>query len=279
MLPALLGGYLTASAPPLPTPTATATPATRLPPGLRRSTRLVARRRAGETVHATAAEEEEQEWKELQEEGLPRRGQYGQQDDHDRDPEIGDIMGDYFDDPKKAQSRMEERIKKKRHKIVQAKTGSANPMKVVFNKFDFSNSFIWFEFYNALLPKDVKLICDTLRSWHIVGRLGGCNSMNMQLSQLDLDCKRPTYDALEAANATPTSFYNIGDLEIQDNLARVWVDIGIQDPLLLDILLNSLTTINSDHLGIKQVRFGGSEFESWNDSLNTEEAGYSVHKI
>jgi hypothetical protein len=33
------------------------------------------------------------------------------------------------------------------------------------------------------------------------------------------------------------------------------------------------------HLGIKQVRFGGSEFESWNDSLNTEEAGYSVHKI
>jgi hypothetical protein len=29
---------------------------------------------------------------------------------------------------------MEERIKKKRHKIVQAKTGSANPMKVVFNK-------------------------------------------------------------------------------------------------------------------------------------------------
>jgi hypothetical protein len=57
------------------------------------------------------------------------------------------------------------------------------------------------------------------------------------------------------------------------------VDIGIQDPLLLDILLNSLTTINSDHLGIKQVCFGGSEFESWNGNLNTEEAGYSVHRI
>uniref|UniRef100_A0ACD5VF67 Uncharacterized protein n=1 Tax=Avena sativa TaxID=4498 RepID=A0ACD5VF67_AVESA len=221
MLPTLLGGYLASSAPPL--PTATATPNTRLPLRLRPSTRLVARRGSGETVHATAAEEEEQEWKELEEEVLQRPGQYGEQDDHDRDPEIADIMGDYFDDPKKAQSRMEERIKKKRHKIVQAKTGSPNPMKVVFNKFDFSNSFIWFEFYNALLPKDVKLICDTLRSWHIVGRLGGCNSMNMQLSQLDLDCKRPTYDALEAAKTTPTSFDNIGDLEIQDNLSRVWV--------------------------------------------------------
>jgi hypothetical protein len=29
---------------------------------------------------------------------------------------------------------MEERIRKKRHKIVQAKTGSPNPKKVVFNK-------------------------------------------------------------------------------------------------------------------------------------------------
>lgn len=278
MLPTLLGGYLTVSA--LPLPTATATPRACVLPVLRPSSRLVARRSAGETVHATATEEEEQEWKELQEEGLPTRGQHAEDDhNHDHDPEIADIMGDYFDDPKKAQSRMEERIKKKRHKIVQAKTGSPNPMKVVFNKFDFSNSYIWFEFYNALLPKDVKLICDALRSWHILGRLGGCNSMNMQLSQLSLDCKRPTYDALEAANATPTSFYNIGDLEIQENLARVWVDIGIQDPLLLDILLNSLTTINSDHLGIKEVQFGGSEFQSWNDSLNTEEAGYSVHKI
>lgn len=44
----------------------------------------------------------------------------------------------------------------------------------------------------------------------------------LQLSQLPLDCKRLTYDALEGANITPTSFYNIGDLEIQDNLARVW---------------------------------------------------------
>ncbi|KQK08324.1 hypothetical protein BRADI_2g41210v3 [Brachypodium distachyon] len=257
LLPTLFGGYLTASPPSLPAPTATATRSTRLPSRLRPSSRLVARRSAagpGETVHATAAEEEEQELKELEEEGLPRRGQYGEQDDHDHDPEIADIMGDYFDDPKKAQSRMEERIKTKRHKIVQAKTGSPNPMKVVFNKFDFSNSYIWFEFYNALLPKDVKLIGDALRSWHIVGRLGGCNSMNMQLSQLSLDSKRPTYDALEAANATPTSFYNIGDLEIQDNLARVWVDIGIQDPLLLDILLNSLTTINSELYILKPIQ-------------------------
>lgn len=43
----------------------------------------------------------------------------------------------------------------------------------------------------------------------------------MQLSQSPFD-KRPSYDVIQGANVTPTTFYNIGDLEVQDNLARVW---------------------------------------------------------
>lgn len=42
-----------------------------------------------------------------------------------------------------------------------------------------------------------------------------------QLSQSPMD-KRPSYDAIQGANVNPTTFYNIGDLEIQDNLARIW---------------------------------------------------------
>ncbi|KAI3422892.1 uncharacterized protein J3R85_011632 [Psidium guajava] len=197
---------------------------------------------------------------------------------YDRDPEFAEILGSCLDDPQKARSKMEERLRKKRNKILHAKTGSGEPMKVTFNKFDFSNSYIWFEFYNAPLPKDISLLCDTIRSWHIVGRLGGCNSMNMQLSQSPLD-KRPNYDAIQGANVTPTTFYNIGDLEIQDNLARIWVDIGTSEPLLLDVLINALTQISSDYVGIKQVVFGGSEFESWKENLTSEDMGYSVHKI
>ncbi|XP_058068265.1 uncharacterized protein LOC131217353 isoform X3 [Magnolia sinica] len=145
-------------------------------------------------------------------------------------------------------------------------------------EFDFSNSYIWFEFYNAPLSNDISLICDTIRSWHIVGRLGGLNSMNMQLSQAPLD-KRPSYDAIQGANVTPTTFYNIGDLDIQDNLARLWVDIGTSEQLLLDVLINALTQISSDFIGIKQLVFGGSEFENWKESLTSEDAVYSVHKI
>ncbi|KAG0476170.1 hypothetical protein HPP92_013011 [Vanilla planifolia] len=203
----------------------------------------------------------------------------GDEKDYDRDPEIAEILGSYFDDPEKGQSMLEERIKKKRNKILHAKTGSAIPMKVVFKRFDFSNSYIWFEFYNVPLPKDVTLICDTLRAWHITGRLGGCNSMNMQLSQSIMDSKRPRYDIIQGANVTPTTFYNIGDLEIQDNLARIWVDIGTSEPLLLDILVNALTSISSDYVGIKLVVFGGFEFENWKENLTSEDAGCSTFKI
>ncbi|XVF88681.1 hypothetical protein PTKIN_Ptkin19aG0069900 [Pterospermum kingtungense] len=152
-----------------------------------------------------------------------RSGFRGREDEknYDKDPEFAEILGSCLDDPQKARSKMEDRLRKKRNKILHTKTGSGTPMKVTFNKFDFSNSYIWFEFYNAPLEKDISLICDTIRSWHIIGRLGGCNSMNMQLSQSPLE-KRPSYDAVQGANVNPTTFYNIGDLEVQDNLARIW---------------------------------------------------------
>lgn len=203
----------------------------------------------------------------------------GKEDEaYDKDPELADILGTCVDDPEQARSKMEERLRKKRNKILHTKTGSEVPPKVIFNKFDFSSSYIWFEFYNAPLEKDISLICDIIRAWHIIGRLGGCNSLNMQLSQSSSD-KRPSYDAVRGANVMQTTFYNIGDLEVQDSLARIWVDIGTSEPLLLDVLINALTQISSDYVGIKQLVFGGTELESWKESLTTEDAGGSVHKI
>ncbi|WCJ42625.1 hypothetical protein M5689_023422 [Euphorbia peplus] len=205
------------------------------------------------------------------------KGRPGEKD-FDRDPEYAEILGDCINDPQKAREKVEERMRKKRNKILHTKTGSDKAMTVTFNNFDFSNSYIWFEFYNGPLEKDIALICDAIRAWHIIGRLGGCNSMNMQLSQSTFE-RRPNYDAIQGANVNPTTFYNIGDFEIQDNLARIWVDIGTAEALILDVLINALTQISSDHVGIKQLVFGGSEFENWKDNLMSEDAGFSVHKI
>ncbi|KAJ0251656.1 Uncharacterized protein HA466_0125850 [Hirschfeldia incana] len=228
-------------------------------------------------------EEDEEEFEEEEDEFTSRkRESYGGKEkedvNYDKDPEFADILGDCLDNPEKAQKKMEERLRKKRNKIIHTKTGSATSMQVTFNKFEYSNSYMWLEFHNAPLDKDIALITDTIRSWHILGRLGGYNSMNMQLSQAPVD-KRPNYDAILGANIEPTTFYNIGDLEVQENVARIWLDIGTSEPLILDVLINALTQISSDYVGIKKVVFGGSEFESWKENMTSEESGFRVHKI
>ena len=49
-----------------------------------------------------------------------------------------------------------------------------------------------------------------------------------QLSQSPLE-KRPSYDAIQGANVNPTTFYNIGDLEVQDSLACIWYRLQFQN--------------------------------------------------
>ncbi|TYI16932.1 hypothetical protein ES332_A08G289200v1 [Gossypium tomentosum] len=53
---------------------------------------------------------------------------------YDKDPEFAEILGSCLDDPEKARSKMEDRLRKKRNKILHKKTGSGTPMKVTFNK-------------------------------------------------------------------------------------------------------------------------------------------------
>ncbi|KAL5141389.1 hypothetical protein HKD37_09G024745 [Glycine soja] len=252
-------------------------------------------------------DEEEAQENEDDDSGYSGRGPYTGRPgkDYDRDPELGNILGSFLEDPQAAQSKLEDRLRKKRSKILHTKTGSGKPMKVSFNKTEelalilaiicplivawqsasslnnmrsmrFSSEMLVLSFKNTV--KVFLSSIQTIRAWHIIGRLGGCNAMNMQLSQSPMDA-RPSYDYIQGANVEPTTFYNIGDLELQDNLARIWLDIGTVEPLLLDVLINALTQISSDFVGIKQVMFGGSEFENWNDSLKSEDAGYGVHKI
>ncbi|PON32290.1 LRR domain containing protein [Parasponia andersonii] len=186
-----------------------------------------------------AGDEDEDE--DEDEDGFSSRGGFrGKEEerDYDRDPEIAEILGSCLDDPKKAQS-------KKR-----VSTDSPVWFKMGFNRIvdgreveeEKEQDFAYKDRFTHTHESHIQ---QTIRAWHIVGRLGGCNSMNMQLSQSPLE-KRPSYDAIQGANVTPTTFYNIGDLEIQENLARIWVDIGTSEPLILDVLINALTQISSE---------------------------------
>uniref|UniRef100_A0A0A9H2N7 Uncharacterized protein n=1 Tax=Arundo donax TaxID=35708 RepID=A0A0A9H2N7_ARUDO len=93
---------------------------------------------------------------------------------------------------------------------------------------------------------------------------------------LDYD---PSYDSEEASAVMPSSFHDISVVEFQDNWARVWVDLGTSDYLALDVLLNCLTQLSSEHLGIKQVVFGGKKMGDWEEGMKSSDYGYKHFKI
>ncbi|KAF2304049.1 hypothetical protein GH714_026650 [Hevea brasiliensis] len=134
---------------------------------------------------------------------------------YDKDPEFAEILGSCLDDPQKAQLmelldiQMEERLRGEKKQGFAHKDGSAIPEG------------------NTGMAHN--------------GRLGGCNSMNMQ-----------------GANVTPTTFYNIGDFEIQDKLGTYMVLIKLLQGVYwntraigLDVLINALTQISSETIAFE----------------------------
>ncbi|CAK9876932.1 unnamed protein product [Sphagnum jensenii] len=194
------------------------------------------------------------------------------------DAELRDIIGDALGDPEEMKRRVEERVRRKGRDILQPKTGSAIPMAVSFRDFDPTDSYIWLELYSAPSEKDIEIIGSVVRSWYVLGRLGGFNSMNMQLTQLPLNAKL-SYSPEKAEEALPSVFHNIGDVEFQEHWARVWVDLGTSDPVALDVIINSFAAVSSDHVGIKRMVFGGNRLGDWDNDLTGEEDGYKSYKI
>ncbi|XP_066163288.1 uncharacterized protein [Oryza sativa Japonica Group] len=174
---------------------------------------------------------------------------------------------------------IQERVRKKgRAQFNKSKTGSIVAFKVSFRDFNPLNSFIWFELFGEPTDRDVDLLGGVIQAWYVMGRLGAYNSSNLQLanSMLDYD---PSYDSDQASGVMPSSFHDISDVEFQDNWGRVWVDLGTSDYLGLDVLLNCLTQLSSEHLGIKQVVFGGKKMGDWEEGMKNSDYGYRHFKI
>lgn len=194
------------------------------------------------------------------------------------DREVKEIIEKSFEDPEEMGKRVHERVKRKEKEILQPKTGSAVPMKVSFIDFDATDSYIWMELYNTPSEKDIDLIGSVIRSWYLLGCLGGYNSFNMQITRVPVN-ERLSYSENVEDDIMPARFNNIGELEFQHNWGRLWVDLGTSDPLALDVFVNSFTAVSSDYVGIKELTFGGKDVGRWNEELISEEDGYLSFKI
>ncbi|KAM3244855.1 hypothetical protein ACQJBY_056287 [Aegilops geniculata] len=223
------------------------------------------------------------------------------------DEEMRAILGDSIGNPELMKQRIQERVRAKgREGFNRPKTGSVAAFKVSFRDFNPLNAFIWFELFGEPTDRDVDLLggvkwhcifffgfflvesnhlvltptvsSQVIQAWYVMGRLGAFNSSNLQLanSMLDFD---PSYDSEEASAVMPSSFHDISDVEFQDSWGRVWVDLGTSDHLGLDVLLNCLTQLSSEHLGIKQVVFGGRKLGDWEEGMTSSDYGYKHFKI
>lgn len=193
------------------------------------------------------------------------------------DKELREIIGDSLGDPEEMRKRVEERVRRKGRDIIQPKTGSAVPMKVTFRDFDATDSYFWMELYSSPSEKDMEIIGSIIRAWYVLGRLGGFNSLNMQVSKIPIN-QSLSYNE-NVTDILPACFHNIGELEFQDNWGRVWVDIGTADPIALDVLINSLSAASSDYVGIKELTFRGRRLGDWDEGMTSKEDGYRSYKI
>ncbi|KAI3982780.1 hypothetical protein MKX01_010263 [Papaver californicum] len=194
------------------------------------------------------------------------------------DTELRAVLGDSIGNPELMRQRVEQRVRQKGRDFSKTKTGSVLAFKVSFRDFNPIDSHIWFELYGAPSDRDVELIGSVIQSWYVMGRLGAFNSSNLQLANSSME-HDPTYDADKGSTVMPSSFHDIGDVEFQDNWGRVWVDLGTCDFFAIDVLLNCLTVLSSEYLGIQQVVFGGRRMGDWEEGMTSSEYGYKNFKI
>ncbi|XWS39642.1 hypothetical protein CRYUN_Cryun18bG0072500 [Craigia yunnanensis] len=194
------------------------------------------------------------------------------------DEELRAVLGDSIGDPELMRKRVEERVRKKGRDFHKQKTGSVLSFKVSFRDFNPLDSYIWFELYGAPSDREVDLIGSVIQSWYVMGRLGAFNSSNLQLANSSMEYD-PLYDADKSFKVMPSSFHDISDVEFQDNWGRVWVDLGTSDFFSIDVLLNCMTVLSADYLGIQQIVFGGSCMGDWEEGMTNPDYGYKYFKI
>ncbi|KAL1561345.1 hypothetical protein AAHA92_04062 [Salvia divinorum] len=194
------------------------------------------------------------------------------------DSELRAVLGDSIGNPDLMRKRVEERVRTRGRNITKSKSGSVLAFKVSFRDFNPLDSYIWFELYGSPSDRDVDILGSVIQSWYVMGRLGAFNTANLQLANSSME-HDPLYDADKGFKVMPSSFHDISDVEFQDNWGRVWVDLGTADIFSIDVLLNCLTVLSSEYLGIQQVVFGGRKLGDWEEGMTSTEFGYKSFKI
>jgi len=135
--------------------------------------------------------------------------------------------------------------------------------KIIFRKVeDYSYMWVWVEFNEYPTNRTKENFEDVIKSFYITGKLGGFNSLNLQIfyaGEVELSWFR--YNNEEIYGKIPACFHELGNIEFKGCWTRFFLDMGTTDELSIDILINVLIGFSKDFAIIKQVILGGENID------------------
>jgi hypothetical protein len=135
-------------------------------------------------------------------------------------------------------------------------------MDVRFREVDPFDCWIWLRFDHPLLDGERGYLETAFDSWFFLGKLGGFNAENLQVHEAGAELSWLAYDEESEGRAMPALMHSMSALEVQQDRARCWVDLGTSDALALDVLINTLRQLDRDVVEIRELVIGGLE-EDW----------------
>ncbi len=148
-------------------------------------------------------------------------------------------------------------------------------MEVQFRECDWFNLWIWVEFREQPVEQERQYLAETLNSWFLLGKLGGFNAENLQVQESGADISYLNYDEDMANDSLGALMHNMGEVEYQENWARVWLDLGTSDAVAIDVLINALRRLSEEYVQIDRLIIGGQN-EDWPVPTEREDAFYDM---
>eukprot|EP00210_Caulerpa_lentillifera_P000646 g624.t1 len=179
--------------------------------------------------------------------------------DADMDPAAAKVLEGANGDPNRVLENIRaEQEKLKSEDLIQQRTGSETPVNIRFREIDPQHLWLWFEFNSAPSVSDAEMLSEVLKSWFMIGKLGGYNSANLQISHGPAEkLNFFPFDKKRSSEALDAFMHELTELETNGLWARVKVDMGTADELCLDVLINTILTFSKEYVGIKNLIIGG----------------------
>lgn len=113
-------------------------------------------------------------------------------------------------------------------------------MDICFCEVDFFNCWLWICFLEFFSQGEWNYVDGVFDSWYVIGCLGGFNVENLQVYDVGLDFSWLIYDDDGVELVMLVLMYNMGQFEYQNDWGCCWVDFGMLDGVVIDVLINVL---------------------------------------